>query len=88
MESSLCNNKDSLEASILYTKKLIVYAMSNIFYLRGIFPEEMFLDRYMENINIKILNGKDISIKEMQILDDWIKTAFEGLDKRHVILVD
>ena len=42
--------------SAVFVKKLLAIAMSNITYLRGIFPERAFADRCLEGTNRPILD--------------------------------
>ena len=69
--------------SLNYARKLIVIGISNIAYLRTVMPEDCFLDREFEGLNIKILNklSKNTDVKRLQI---WLAGAFEAMEKKYV----
>jgi meiosis-specific protein HOP1 len=65
-------------------KKLIVIAISNIAYLRALFPEDSFVDRQFEGFKIKILRPDTTSSLDSKILSEWLRGAFEAIDLRYV----
>lgn len=65
----------------MYTKKLIVIAVSNIAYLRALFPEEVFGTRRFDTISLKIIKPKS---NDAKILIGWLHGAFDALDKKYV----
>jgi hypothetical protein len=65
-------------------KKLIVIAISNIAYLRALFPEDSFVDRRFEGFNIKILRPDGTSSLDSKILSEWLRGAFEAIDMKYV----
>ena len=69
-----------------YVKKLIVTAISNIAYLRALFPENMFIDKTFEGLNVKIIRPSSQTFvnKDTDILSEWLGGAFDALDKRYV----
>ena len=73
--------------SMIYVKKLIVIGLSTIAYLRAILPKEEFLDRYLEGLKVKIINGKSIKCVNAQTFNEWINGAFEALEKKYVSLL-
>lgn len=79
----MTNPQISLEKSIEFVKKLTVIAISNITYLRNIFPESAYIDRQLEGLNLKILKG-DHSIPAAQQMINWLKSAFEAVNLRYV----
>ncbi|CAF0847250.1 unnamed protein product [Brachionus calyciflorus] len=74
-------NIRSYEDSVSYTKKLMMVGISNIVYLRSLFPEEVFSTKDFENLKIKIIKSKD---KDSRILIEWLKGAFDALDKKYL----
>lgn len=76
-------NVRSYEESLIYTKRLIVVAISNIVYLRSVFPEEVFATKEFENLKIKIIKSKD---KDSHTLVNWLKGAFDAITKKYVNL--
>ncbi len=59
-------------------------AISNIAYLRALFPEDSFVDRRFEGFNIKILRPDATSL-DSKILSEWLRGAFEAIDLKYVI---
>uniref|UniRef100_A0A3B4GZ43 HORMA domain-containing protein 1-like n=1 Tax=Pundamilia nyererei TaxID=303518 RepID=A0A3B4GZ43_9CICH len=49
------NDFKSAQESLLFVKRMMVVAVSSITYLRGIFPEDAYRSRYLEDFCIKIL---------------------------------
>ena len=72
--------------SAAYTKKLIITAISNITYIRAIFPEDYYTERKFEGINCKIVKPPNSQLKESSILSDWLQGAFEAMDKKYVTI--
>ncbi|XP_065174734.1 HORMA domain-containing protein 1-like [Sycon ciliatum] len=69
--------------SRLFVKKLLAVAISNIVYLRNIFPENAFGDRYLEDINLKILRDDNTCKGAVQVIE-WVKGCFDALDRKHL----
>lgn len=74
----------SYEDSLKYVKKLIVVAVSNIAYLRALWPEEFFVTRHFENIELKIIESK--ADKQAQTLTTWIYGVFHAIERKYVRL--
>jgi len=68
-------------------KKLIVIAISNIAYLRALFPEESFVDRQFEGFKIKILRPDSNFVLGSNILSEWLEGAFEAIDLKYVAIL-
>uniref|UniRef100_A0A8C6WTQ0 HORMA domain-containing protein n=1 Tax=Neogobius melanostomus TaxID=47308 RepID=A0A8C6WTQ0_9GOBI len=43
------------QASLVFVKRMMAVAVSSITYLRGIFPEDAYRSRYLEDLCIKVL---------------------------------
>ncbi|KAG8223558.1 hypothetical protein J437_LFUL004432 [Ladona fulva] len=71
------------QTSCTFLKKLVAIAISNITYLRNIFPEGAFADRYLEGLNLKVLRD-DGCFPAVSQLIKWIKGSFEALDYKYL----
>nr|XP_002731279.1 PREDICTED: HORMA domain-containing protein 1-like [Saccoglossus kowalevskii] len=71
------------QQSALFVKKLLAVALSNITYLRAIFPEHAFGDRCLEDLNLKILRDDSACPGACQLIK-WVKGCFEALDKKYI----
>lgn len=69
--------------SALFVKKLLAVAISNIAYLRAIFPEHAFGDRSLEGLNLKILKD-DVSCPGASQVIKWVKGCFDAFDKKYL----
>ncbi|XP_078663704.1 uncharacterized protein LOC144906888 isoform X1 [Branchiostoma floridae x Branchiostoma belcheri] len=71
------------QLSTLFVKKLLAVAVSNITYLRMIFPEHAFGDRCLEDLNLKILRDDSACPGACQVIK-WVKGCFDALDKKYL----
>ncbi|CAH1250842.1 HORMAD1 [Branchiostoma lanceolatum] len=71
------------QLSTLFVKKLLAVAVSNITYLRMIFPEYAFGDRCLEDLNLKILRDDSACPGACQVIK-WVKGCFDALDKKYL----
>ncbi|KAL4222153.1 HORMA domain-containing protein 1 [Mactra antiquata] len=69
--------------SSLFVKKLVAVSVSNIAYLRGIFPEPAFGERSLEGLNLKVLR-EDASCPGASLVIRWMKGCFDALDKKYL----
>ncbi|KAL5006817.1 hypothetical protein ScPMuIL_015623 [Solemya velum] len=69
--------------SALFVKKLLAVSVSNITYLRAIFPEHAFGDRCLEDLNLKILRDDSSCPGACQVIK-WVKGCFDALDKKYL----
>jgi len=69
--------------SALFVKKLLAVAVSNITYLRAIFPEHAFGDRCLEDLNLKILRDDSACPGACQVIK-WVKGCFDALEKKYL----
>lgn len=72
----------TFEDSLAYAKKMIVVAISNIAYLRALWPEEFFVDRYFEKIQLKIIESR--AHQQAHVLTKWILGVFHALERKYV----
>ncbi|KAL5502281.1 hypothetical protein EMCRGX_G009027 [Ephydatia muelleri] len=70
------NEQVTEQQSALFVKKLLAVGISNITYLRTIFPEHAFGDRCLEDLNLKILRD-----------DSTVKGCFDALDKKYLRMI-
>ncbi|XP_070570594.1 HORMA domain-containing protein 1-like [Ptychodera flava] len=82
--SSIFPQEQLLETqSALFVKKLLAVAISNITYLRAIFPEHAFGDRCLEDLNLKILRDDSACPGACKLIK-WVKGCFDALDKKYL----
>ncbi|XP_065910178.1 HORMA domain-containing protein 1-like [Dysidea avara] len=74
------------QQSTLFVKKLLAVAVSNITYLRTIFPEHAFGDRCLEDLNLKILRDDSACPGACQVIQ-WVKGCFDALDKKYLRMI-
>lgn len=71
------------QQSTLFVKKLVAVAVSNIAYLRAIFPEHTFGDRCIEDLNLKILRDDSSCPGACQVIK-WVKGCFDAIEKKYL----
>ncbi|XP_076450095.1 uncharacterized protein LOC143286420 [Babylonia areolata] len=71
------------QQSALFAKKLLAVAISNITYLRAIFPERAYGDRRLGDLNLKILRDDSSCPGASQVIK-WVKGCFDALDKKYL----
>ncbi|RXN06741.1 HORMA domain-containing 1-like protein [Labeo rohita] len=64
---------------------MVVIAVSSITYLRGIFPEDSYRSRYLEDLCIKVLK-QDCQCPEARKLIKWLLGCFDALEKRYHVI--
>ena len=69
--------------SCIFVKKLVTLAVSNITYLRSIFPEDAYCNRSLDGVKLKILM-EDNKFKPAATLAGWLVGAFEALEKKYL----
>ncbi|KAK3727653.1 hypothetical protein RRG08_032612 [Elysia crispata] len=77
------NEQVTEQKSCLFVKKLLAVAVSNITYLRAIFPEHAFGDKCLEDLNLKILRDESSCPGACQVIK-WVKGCFDALDKKYL----
>lgn len=69
-------------------KQLTVIALSNITYLRNVFPESAFGTRYMSGMPIRILqNDIDEPLPIIDKMMSFVKSALEALAEKYVSII-
>jgi len=69
--------------STVFMKKLLAVSISNIAYMRMIFPEEAFSDRNLEGLNLKLLRDDKTCPFASQMIG-WLKGVFDAIDKKYL----
>jgi meiosis-specific protein HOP1 len=70
-------------SSCIFVKKLLTVAVSNITYLRSMFPEMAYANRSMDGLPLKILKGRN-ECPEAQSLANLLMGAFDALEKKYL----
>ena len=82
-ESIFPNPTLGTQQSTVFVKKLLAIAVSNITYLRAIFPEGAFGDKKLDSMNLKVLKEDGRCPGAYQLIQ-WVKGCFEALDRRYL----
>ncbi|XP_023618740.1 HORMA domain-containing protein 2 isoform X2 [Myotis lucifugus] len=77
--SQICDQEESLTM----VKKLFATSVSCITYLRGLFPESSYGNRYVEDLNLKILREDENSPGSVHIIK-WIRGCFDALERGYL----
>ncbi|KAJ8299424.1 hypothetical protein KUTeg_023484, partial [Tegillarca granosa] len=64
---------------------MLAVSVSNIAYLRAIFPEHAFGDRCLEDLGLKILRDDSSCPGACQVIK-WVKGCFDALDKKYTVI--
>ncbi|KAM9322294.1 zebrafish testis-expressed 38 [Pholidichthys leucotaenia] len=79
-------NLKTMEESALFVKRMMAVAVSSITYLRGIFPEDAYRSRYLEDLCIKILR-ENPSVPGACKIVKWMMGCFDALEKQYLQIV-
>ncbi|KAF0303075.1 HORMA domain-containing protein 1 [Amphibalanus amphitrite] len=71
------------QQSAQFVKKLLAVAVSNLTYLRAIFPEQAFGERTLDGLQLKVLRD-DAGCPGAWQITQWIKACFDALDKKYL----
>nr|CAD7440214.1 unnamed protein product [Timema bartmani] len=80
--SSVFPNPTNVALSSLLMQKLVAICVSNITYVRSIFPKDDYADRSVDGSEYKILRGRN-NTEVKQVLK-WMKGAFDALEKKYL----
>jgi len=72
--------------SAVFMKKLLAIAVSNITYMRVVFPEDAYSKRLLEGLNLMILKNDKSCPSAVQVVD-WLKGVFDAIDKKYLRLL-
>lgn len=71
------------QQSVIFVKRMMAIAVSCITYLRGIFPEDAYRTRYLEELCLKILRENSGYPRAAKIVK-WMKGCFDALEKKYL----
>ncbi|KAM4604693.1 zebrafish testis-expressed 38 [Polymixia lowei] len=74
------------QQSVVFVKRMMVLAVSSITYLRGIFPEDAYRSRYLEDLCIKVLREDGNTPGACKIVK-WMMGCFDALERRYLQIV-
>ena len=74
---------DTEQSSLNYMKRLTAVAISNILYLRDVFPEECYGHRKLDNLKLRILTEKCPNLNAKKIVQ-WVKACFDAMEKKYL----
>ncbi|XP_026229424.1 zebrafish testis-expressed 38 [Anabas testudineus] len=80
------NNLKTKQESLVFVKRMMAVAVSSITYLRGIFPEDAYRSRYLEDLCIKVLR-EDCSSPGPSKIVKWMMGCFDALEKQYLQIV-
>jgi len=77
------NKLTTEQGSLMFVKRLMTVAISNITYIRGMFPEDAYANRSLNKLSLKILKEKT-DHENAGILAGWLLGAFEAIEKKYL----
>ncbi|XP_064190093.1 zebrafish testis-expressed 38 [Anguilla rostrata] len=80
------NELETEQQSVVFVKRMMALAVSCITYLRGIFPEDAYRSRYLEDLCIKVLRENSSSPGACKIVK-WMMGYFDALEKGYLQIV-
>uniref|UniRef100_A0A665VKP0 Zebrafish testis-expressed 38 n=1 Tax=Echeneis naucrates TaxID=173247 RepID=A0A665VKP0_ECHNA len=78
-------NVCSFFKSLVFIKRMMAVAVSSITYLRGIFPEDAYRSRYLEDLCIKVLR-EDCNTPGASKVVKWLMGCFDAIEKQYCII--
>ena len=69
--------------SVQFVKKLVTLTVSNITYLRNMFPEDAYSNRSLDKLPLKILKQNNPH-KNAATLASWLVGAFDAIEKKYL----
>ncbi|XP_029309234.1 zebrafish testis-expressed 38 isoform X2 [Cottoperca gobio] len=80
------NDLKTEQESVVFVKRMIAVAISSITYLRGIFPEDAYRSRYLEDLCIKVLRDDSNTPGSSKVVK-WMMGCFDALEKQYLQIV-
>ncbi|KAL9834663.1 HORMA domain-containing protein 2 [Geothlypis trichas] len=71
------------QQSLVLVKRLLAISVSCITYMRGLFPENSYGTRYLDDLCLKILREDTSCLGSLQIVK-WIQGCFDALEKQYL----
>ncbi|XP_071372861.1 zebrafish testis-expressed 38 [Centroberyx affinis] len=84
--SLFLNDLKTEQASLVFVKRMMALAVSSITYLRGIFPEDAYRSRYLEDLCIKVLR-EDCTTPGACKIVKWMMGCFDALERKYLQIV-
>ncbi|ETV71942.1 hypothetical protein H257_12773 [Aphanomyces astaci] len=87
------NSKITETQSLNVIKNLIRVSISEICYLRNLFPDEVFKERVYADMQIKCLapqeNSRDQSMQDAYSITEWLEAgAFDAMEKKYLLQLE
>ncbi|ETV94775.1 hypothetical protein H310_11731 [Aphanomyces invadans] len=87
------SSKITDQQSLNVFKNLIRVSISEICYIRNLFPEEVFKDRVYADMRIKCLapidNTTDQFMRDAHCVTEWLEAgAFDAMEKKYLLQMD
>ena len=73
----------SQQQSVTFVKKLLAVSLSNIAWLRSMFPEDVYAEKRLGGLKIKTLREKT-DHEEAQTLSKWLIGAFDAIERSYL----
>ncbi|XP_028282987.1 zebrafish testis-expressed 38 isoform X2 [Parambassis ranga] len=80
------NDLKTKQDSLVFVKRMMAVAVSSITYLRGIFPEEAYRSRYLEDLCIKLLRETCNNPGASKVVK-WMMGCFDALERQYLEIV-
>ncbi|KAK1878784.1 HORMA domain containing protein 1 [Dissostichus eleginoides] len=80
------NDLKTEQESLVFVKRMMALAVSSITYLRGIFPEDAYRSRYLEDVSIKVLREDSNNPGASKVVK-WMMGCFDALEKQYLQVV-
>ncbi|XP_069020673.1 zebrafish testis-expressed 38 [Embiotoca jacksoni] len=80
------NDLKTKKESLVFVKRMMAVAVSSITYLRGIFPEDAYRSRYLEDLCIKVLRENGNTPGACKVVK-WMMGSFEALERQYLHFV-
>ncbi|XP_023152895.2 zebrafish testis-expressed 38 isoform X2 [Amphiprion ocellaris] len=80
------NDLKTKQESLVFIKRMMAVAVSSITYLRGIFPEDAYRSRYLEDLCIKVLRENCTTPGANKVVK-WMMGCFDALEKQYLQIV-
>ncbi|XP_056911912.1 zebrafish testis-expressed 38 isoform X2 [Takifugu flavidus] len=80
------NEHKTEQESLVFVKRMMAVAVSSITYLRGIFPEDAYRSRYLEDLCIKVLR-EECSNSGANKIVKWMMGCFDAMEKQYLQIV-
>ncbi|XP_063742895.1 zebrafish testis-expressed 38 isoform X2 [Eleginops maclovinus] len=80
------NDLKTEQESLVFVKRMMAVAVSSITYLRGIFPEDAYRSRYLEDLCVKVLREDNHTPGASKVVK-WLMGCFDALEKQYLQVV-